>query len=248
METILTESLSEILQKTLGYAGINIYHIPFLPRRLYIEAPGIAKIQEFMKFSAHGHLVSCTAHVLDDLDHNFLHSAHIPNVPCTGSWVRIIQPGIYKGDLAVVFLMPSMGDIVMIAIVPCFQNKKRKGKGNARPAQALLDPKVVAKFPSNKHNIHYIRSRKFTTNGLEFLQVAGAHGLKIEPCPSEAELLLFQSSFGENFELDLIIQHAVNKAFCNKSRRLWCLGDWVQIVEGAFVDTTCSIHEIDKDN
>ena len=81
--------------------------------------------------------------------------------------------------------------------------------------------------------------------------MAGAHGLKIEPCPSEAELLLFQSSFGivdDNFELDLVIQHAVNKAFHNKSRRLWCLGDQVQIVEGVFVDTTCSICEIDKDN
>ena len=105
--------------------------------------------------------------------------------------------------------MPSIGDIVTIAVVPHFWDKKRKGKGNARPAPALLDPKFVAKFPSNEHNVHYIRSRKFTTNGLEFLQVAGAHGLKIEPCPSEAELRLFQSSFGivdENFELDLVIQ------------------------------------------
>ena len=172
-----------------------------------------------MKFSTHGHLMSCAACILDDLDHNFLHSAHIPDIPCTGSWVQIIQPGIYKGDLAVVFLMPSTGNIVMIAVVLCFWYKKRKGKGNARPAPALLDPKFVANFPSNKHNIYYIRSPKFTTNGLEFLQVAGAHDLKIKPCPSEAELLSFQSSFGivdENFELDLVIQHAVNKAFCNK--------------------------------
>ena len=40
----------------------------------------------------------------------------------------------------------------------------------------------------------------------------------------------------------------MNKAFHNKSRRLWHLGDWVQIVEGAFVDTTCYIHEIDEEN
>ena len=195
--------------------------------------------------------MSRTTHVLDDLDCDFLHSAHIPDVPCTGSWVQIIQPGIYKGDLAVVSLTPSTGDIVMIAVVPHFRNKKRKSKGNARPAQALLDPKFVVKFSSNEHNIHYIRSHKFTTNGLELLQVAGAHGLKIEPCPSEGELLLFQSSFGivdKNFELDLIIQHAVNETFCNKSRRSWHLGDGVQIVEGAFVDMTCSICEIDEDN
>ena len=87
METILAESLSETLQKTLGYAGINIYHIPFLPHHLQIEAPEIAEIQEFMKFSPYGHLMSCATCILDDLDCNFLHSAHIPDVPCIGSWV-----------------------------------------------------------------------------------------------------------------------------------------------------------------
>ena len=34
METVLAESLSEILQKIHGYSGIQTYHIPFLPRRL----------------------------------------------------------------------------------------------------------------------------------------------------------------------------------------------------------------------
>ena len=81
--------------------------------------------------------------------------------------------------------------------------------------------------------------------------MASAHGLKIKPRPSEAELFLFHSSFGivdKTFELDLIVQRAVNKAFHDKSRRLWCLGDQVQIVEGAFMDTMCYIHEIDKEH
>jgi len=251
METILAEGLSKISQKIHGYSAIKTYHIPFLPRRLYIEAPGIAEIQEFMKFSAYHHLVSCATRVLDDIDRGFLHSTSKPDVPSTGSWVRIIQPGIYKGDLAVVYNTPSTGDIVLIAVVPRFRNKKRKGKGNARPAPALLDPKFVAQFPPDKYNIYFIESRKFTPNGLEFLWVASAHGLKIEPRPSEAELLLFQSSLGvldDTFELDLVIQRAVKKAFCNKSRRLWRMGDRVRIVEGALVDTLCSIHEIDEDN
>ena len=252
METILAESLLEITQKTHGHSGIKTYHVPFLSRRIYIEAPGIAEIQEFMKFSAHGHLVSRAARVLDDIDRNFLHSTSAPDVPCTGSWVRITQPGIYKGDLALVLVTPSTGDIVTIVVVPRFtvsRNKKRKDK--ARPAPALLDPEFVAKFLFNKNNIHLIGSRKFHSNGLEFLHVASAHALKIEPRPSEADLLLFESSFGilnETFELDHIIQRAVNKAFCNESRRLWRTGDWVQILEGAFVDTRCSIHEIDEGN
>ena len=109
----------------------------------------------------------------------------------------------------------------------------------------------MVKFPANKDDVHSIGSRNFTSNGLEFLWVASAHGLKIEPRPSKAELFLFHSSFGivdKTFELDLVVQHAVNKAFHSRSRRSWCLGDRVQIVEGAFVDTMCHIHEIDEEN
>jgi hypothetical protein len=170
-----------------------------------------------MKVSTYHHLVSHITHILDDLDCHFLHSTSVPNIPCTGSWVQIIQPGIYKGNLAVVFATPSTGDIVMISVVPHFWNKKRKGKGNARPAPTLLDPKFVAQFHS-ENNIHFIRSHKFTSNGLELLQVTSTHGLKIEPCPSEANLLVFQSSLGildKTFKLCLVICHAVKKAFHN---------------------------------
>ena len=253
METILAASLLEITQKTHGHSGIKTYHVPSLPRRIYIEAPGIAEIQELMKFSAYGHLVSRATRVLDDIDRNFLHSTSTPNVPCTGSWVRITQPGIYKGDLALVYATPSTGDIVRVVVVPRLTvsgNKKRKG--NARPAPALLDPKFVAKFPYiSLDGIHSTGSRSLHSNGLELLYVASAHGLKIEPRPSDAELLLFQSSFGvlnETFELDHQIQRAVNKAFCNESRRLWRTGDQVRILEGVFVEKWCSIHEIDEDN
>ena len=87
METILAGSLSEIAQKTHGNFGVKTYHISFLPRHIYIEAPGIAKIHQFMKFSAYGHLISRASHVVDDIDRSFLHSASVPDVPCTGSWV-----------------------------------------------------------------------------------------------------------------------------------------------------------------
>jgi hypothetical protein len=190
METTFIKSLSKILQNIHGYSGIKTHHIPLLIHCLHIEAPEIVEIQEFIKFFAYRHLMSHITCVLDDLDHHFLHSTSIPDVPCTGLWVQIIQPGIYKGDLAVVFATPSTGDIVMISVVSCFQNKKRKGKGNARPAPALLDPRFVAQF-CFKNNIHFIRSHKFTFNGLELLQVASTHGLKIEPHPSKANLLVF---------------------------------------------------------
>lgn len=87
METILAESLLEISQKTHEDCGIKIYHIPYLPCCVYIEAAGIVEIQEFMKFSAYGHLVSYATHVLDDFNRDFLHSTSVPDVPRTGSWV-----------------------------------------------------------------------------------------------------------------------------------------------------------------
>ena len=166
LEKIIAERLLEISQKTHEDCGIKTHHVPYLPHHIYIEAPGILEIQELMKFSAYGYLVSRAAHILDDIDRNFLHSTRVPDVPCPGSWVRIIQAGIYKGDLALVLLTPSEGDIVPIVVVPRFdvsQNKKRKGNG--LPAPALLDPTYVAKFPSDKDNLHIIGSRMFHRNG-----------------------------------------------------------------------------------
>jgi hypothetical protein len=189
METILAESFLEISRKTHEDMEIKTYHIPFLPRRIYIEAPGIAVIQQIMKFSAYYHLVSRATRILDDIDRTFLHSTSAPDVPCTGSWVRIIQPGIYKGDLALVLSSPSEGpsDIVTIAVVPRFTvSKKRRGK---RPAPALLHPQFVEAFPSHGNNMHLIQSRIFHANGLEYLQAPSTHALKVEPRPSEAELI-----------------------------------------------------------
>jgi hypothetical protein len=247
MEKILAESLLKITQKTHEDCGIMTYHVPYLPRRVYIEAPGIVEIQEFMKFSSFGHLVSRATRIFDDINRSFLHATSLPDVPCAGSWVRIIQAGMYKGDLAVVLSTPSEGDIVSIAVVPRFnisQNKKRKSVS----APQLLDEKIMAKFPSNEHYIYCIGSRRFHRTGLEFLQAPSAHTLKVESRPSESELLLFRSCFeraGVTGNPENLIRHAVNRAFRNESKRLWCTGDRVRILEGAFVDTSGFIREID---
>lgn len=260
MEKFIAERLLEISQKTHEDCGIRTYHVPYLPRRIYIEAPGILEIQEIMKFSVYGHLVSRAARILDDIDRDFLHGASVPDVPLPGSWVRIIQAGIYKGDLALVVLTPDQGDIVSIAVVPRFdisRNKKRKSSGllsRAVPAPALLDPVFLGKFPPNENNIHVIGSRMFFPIGLEVLQAPSAHALKIEPCPAEADLILFQSCFEQldtNYKTsgtEDLIRNAVKKAFCDESRRLWHTGDRVRIRGGAFVDTSCSIHELDEAN
>src|SRR5882762_5226840 len=201
MEKTLAESLEEISRETLEDCGIKTYHVPYLPRRIYLETPGIVEIQELMKFSAYGRLVSRATRIFDGINRDFLHGSSIPHVPSPGSWVRIIQPGIYKADLGLVLFTPCEGDIVTITVVPRFnvsQNKKRKGSGllaRAAPPQALLDLKFTAKFPPDKDNIHSIGSRKFHRIGLECLQAPSAHTLKIEPRPSEAELFLFQSCF-----------------------------------------------------
>ena len=250
LETVIAASLHDFSQKT--HSDIQTYHVPYLPRRVYISAPGIAEIQELLKFSAYGHLVSRASRVLEDVDLGFLHGTRVPEVPSVGSWVRILQPGIYQGDLAVVFSKPSTGDIVTIAVVPRLHIKKRKGKGNARPASALLDPEYLAKYyPPNELNVHLIGSREFTSNGLEFLRAASAHALKIEPRPFEAELVAFRSCLGilkQTFQLDAVIHYALTKAFGNESRWLWRTGDRVRILEGAFVGTSSFIREIDEDN
>ena len=123
----------------------------------------------------------------------------------------------------------------------------------------------MAKFLPNENKIHIIGSCMFYPNELESLQAPSAHALKIEPRPSEVELLLFQSSLmpldaiyetkdislgllDVIYDLEHIIWHAMKKAFLNKSRRLWHTGDQVQILQGAFVDTLCSIYEIDEAN
>ena len=254
MEKSLAESLQDISRQTHDDCGILTHFVSYLPRRIYIEAPGIVEIQKIMKFSAYGHLISRATRILDDSNRNFLHSSSLPDLPCPGTWVRVIQPGIYKGDLAVVVLTPREGpsDIVTIAIVPRFtdaKNKRRRG-GN-RPAPALLNPNFVAEFPCTKNNIHIIQSCMFHPNGLEFLCAPFTHALKIEPRPSEAELNLFQSSFVQVhklYEVELLIQRAVKSAFRSESRRLWRMGDRVRILRGIFVGALCSIHEIDEVN
>jgi hypothetical protein len=255
MENILAESLLEISQKTHEDCEINIIYVPYLPRHIYIEAPGIVEIQEFMRCSAYGRLVSRTTRILDDINLDFLHSTSVPDVPCPGSWVRITQAGLYKGDLALVNLTPSEGDIVLIAVVPRFKvSWDKKRKGSRATQQALLDPKFLLKFPPNEENILFIGSRMFHSFGLEILQAPCAHTLKIEPHPSETELFLFQSCFERDITYNTedmtysLIWQAVNKAFRNKSRRLWQTGDHVQILEGTFKNTSCSIHEIDEAN
>jgi len=250
LERLIARSLDELSQKT--HSDIQIYHVSYLPRRVYCRAPGIADIRELCKFSAYGHLVSRASRVLEDIDLDFLYGTRVPDVPSVGSWVRILQPGTYQQDLGVVFSKPRTGDIVTIAVVPRLQYKKRKGKGNARPASALIDPEVLAKnFPPNELNIHLIGLREFTSNGLEILRAPSAHALKIEPRPCEAELVAFRSCLGilkQTFQLDAVIHYALTKAFGNESRWLWRTGDRVRIVQGAFVGTLTSIREIDVDN
>lgn len=254
MENVLSKSLLAISQKTHEDLGINIYHVPYLPRRIYIEAPGIVEIQEFMRCSAYGGLVSRATRILDDINRDFLHGARIPEVPRPGSWVRITQAGLYQGDLALVNRMPSEGDVVSIAVVPRYKDsrsKKRKGSGVAAPA--LLDPNIFLKYPLNENDMLIVGSRMFHYSGLEFLVAPSLHSLKIEPHPSEAELALFQSVFerithsAEDVTFSLI-RHAVFKAFRNESKRLWHIGDRVRILKGDCKDTSCIILEIDEAN
>ena len=143
----------------------------------------------------------------------------------------------------------------MIAVVPRFKvSRDKKRKGSRATQRALLDLKFLLKFPPNKENILFIGSRMFHSFGLEILRAPCAHTLKIKPRPSKTELFLFQSCFERDITYNTedmtysLIRQAVNKAFRNESRRLWQTGDRVQILEGTFKNTSCSIHEIDEAN
>jgi hypothetical protein len=171
MEKILAESLLEISRKTLEDCGIR--HIIFLisPRRVYIETPGIFEVQELMKFSAYGRLVSRATRILDDINRTFLHG--IPDIPCPGSWVRIIQAGIYKSNLALVVFTPSEGGIVSVAVVPRFdipQTSPEQEKGGDKSGTILIHLLII--LPSLSH-LTSLRLRKATrceadvTRGLE---------------------------------------------------------------------------------
>ena len=158
------------------------------------------------------------------------------------------------GDLGVVLLTPTPtqpSDTVLIAVIPRYTVSKKKRKGG-RPAPSLLDPNFVARFPSStENNLHFIESRMFHPNGLEVLHAPSTHALKIESRPSEEELMLFQSSFGQldvAYETEDVIQTAVHRAFRKESRRLWHAGDRVRILKGTFIGMSCSIHEIDEPN
>jgi ribosomal protein L24 len=257
MEKILGESLLDISRKTHEDCGIKIYNVPHHPRRIYIETPGILEIQEIMKFSAYGHLVSRATRIFDDINRNFLHGTN--DAPCAGSWVRILPACLYKDNLALVVSTPREGDVVSITVVPRFdvsQNKKRKSSGllakaASAPPAALLDREFLAKFPPNEYNIHCIGSRLFHRSGLEVLRASSALILKNEPRPTGAELILFQSCLERldlNYDTEELIWRAVNEALRNESRRLWHTGDRVRVLEGAFVGMSCSIHEIDELN
>ena len=81
MESTLAETLFAISQKTHEDCAIKTYHIPYLPRRIYIEAPGIVQIQELMKSSAYGHLVSRATRILDNMNRNFCTVLALPMFP-----------------------------------------------------------------------------------------------------------------------------------------------------------------------
>ena len=85
MENILTESLLEILQKMHKDCEINTYYVPYLPHRIYIEAPGIVEIQEFMRCSTDGHIVSRAMCILDDINCDFF--AQHQRSRCSLPWV-----------------------------------------------------------------------------------------------------------------------------------------------------------------
>jgi hypothetical protein len=150
MEKILAESFLEISQNSHEDCGIKTYHIPYLPRRIYIEAPGIVRDSRVHEvFGLWSPSVSCHTHIGRHQSQFFAQRSRrsLPWVmgPNHTGWAST------RATLPLFFLRPSEGDVVSIAVVPRFkisQNKKRKGKGRAAPH--FLTKKFWLKFPPMK--------------------------------------------------------------------------------------------------
>ena len=128
---------------------------------------------------------------------------------------------IYQNDLALVVESSRQGDLVTLAVVPCFsQNKRKRRRRGTRPSSGLLDAESLAQLPF-KDNFYISGSRRFNSSGLEFLLVPAAHALKLENNPSEDQLRPFEQSIslqfsGKPHNINSLLLDAIKSAYHRK--------------------------------
>ena len=125
--------------------GIHIHCLPHFPCQLCIEGPNLYKVQ---------HLHSHGICIIDNVNCKWLLGENISLFfPCA-TWVQITGCSLYQNDLALVVESPRQGDIITLAVVPCFnQNERKRRQKGTRPSSVLLNAKSLAHLPF-KDNFH----------------------------------------------------------------------------------------------
>ena len=174
---------------------------------------------------------SCGICIIDNVDHKWLQGDNIlSTLPC-GTWVKITNSGLYKNDLVLVVESPRQGDVMTLAVIPCFNQNERKWKWKStRPNPVLLNTESLDHLPF-KDNFHRLGSWKFHPSSLEFLLALAVHTLKLENNPSEEWLRLFEQSVslysrGKPHDIDLFLLDAVKLAYHWKVQETWHVRDW----------------------
>jgi transcription antitermination factor NusG len=181
------------------------------------------------------------------MDREWLQGANISSPP-HGTWVRIVDRGLYYNDLALV-VSPRQGDLVTLAVVPRFsQNERKRRRKGTRLGPARLDAESLARLPF-KENFYRSGLRKFHPNGLEFLLAPAAHALKPESNPSEEQLRPFEQSISlqrseKSHDIDWLLLDAVKSAYQQIVRDTWRAGDKIRIRVGKFISWRGRLNEI----
>ena len=158
----------------------------------------------------------CGIHVIDNVDHKWLLGKNILlSFPCT-MWVQITDHGLHQNDLALVVESPRQGYVVTLAVVPPFnQNKRKRRQKGTRPSP--VNTESLAHLPF-KDNFHRSGSRKFYPSSLEFLLAPAIHTLKLKNNPSEEQLRPFEQSVslhsrGKPHDIDSLLLDAIKSAY-----------------------------------
>ena len=170
---------------------VRVHYRPFLPRRIYIEAPALLQVEEVLKLTAHDSLLERAVQIIG-VDRRFLQRYDSFTIPDINNIVRIRQPGLYDQDIGLV-VDKLAGDLICILVIPCLNNGKKRKRG--RPPPSVLSSEVLWGLPIDGNGFYQHGTRRFTYTGLECLVAPCSHGIELDPTLSTEEVLLVDPVF-----------------------------------------------------
>jgi len=206
---------------------LQVFTLPSLPGRVYVECEGIQYVQ-----AAFPHSRSILHIPADEYDDCIRWSSSKDPPNCR--WVRF-RRGPIKGDLAIMLRLQT-ADIMTVAMVPCIAlNDPKAGKQRKKPRipAALFAPEAVRAVYGprsvTKLNDSFRFRNQTYVNGLCVSDIQATHAVTTEHHPSLQELFPFFESGMEAIKttlMDTLKRESI--------RDTWQCGDRVEILEGAF--------------